>query len=116
MASKPTLRNVNANSSAEPEATSIKKPADKPSLNKFKSKKAAALTNIETLPTELKIHKGVETYKVDYARNQDAFPEPKWSTAQTLDDLILTRFSGLIIEAADHPGLLRMIGAKQANS
>ena len=223
MASKPTLRNVNANSSAEPEATSIKKPADKPSLNKFKSKKAAALTNIETLPTELKIHniaaakdfvrlhpdeenywsselcfvnvpikgqkrdtlhlidedlalqyiqpgrilrfrlalatkpydvqflcqipsrnldnewnraaakaceqaktlwvlvtsrkeEGVETYKVDYARNQDAFPEPKWPTAQTLDDLILTRFSGLIIEAADHPGLLRMIGAKQANS
>ena len=202
---------------------SIAKPAGKSGLDKFKSKRGAALANIETLPTELKIHtiaeakdfvrlhhddenwwstelcfvnvpikgqkhdtlhlidedlalqyihpgriqrnrlalatkpfdvhflckipsqnldnewnraavkacemaktlwvlvvsrkeEGVETYKVDYARNQDAFPEPKWPTAQTLDDLILTRFSGLIIEAADHPGLLRMIGAKQGNS
>ena len=59
---------------------------------------------------------GVETYKVDYAQNQDAFPEPKWPEKQTLDDLILTRFTGLSIEAADHPGLLRLIGAKQANS
>ena len=202
---------------------SIAKPAEKSSLDKFKSKQAAALANIETLPTELKIHniaaakdfvrvhpdeknywsselcflnvpikgqkrdtlhlidedlalqyiqpgrilrfrlalatkpydvfflcqipsrnldnewnranvkgceqaktlwtiltsrkeEGVETYKVDYAQNQDAFPEPKWPEKQTLDDLILTRFTGLSIEAADHAGLLRLIGAKQANS
>ena len=38
--SKPTLRDMNApDSSAEPEVTSIKKPADKLSLDKFKSKK-----------------------------------------------------------------------------
>ena len=200
---------------------SIAKPAEKSGLNKFKSKKAAALANIETLPTELKIHsiaeakdfvrlhpdeenwwspelcfvnvpikgqkrdtlhlideelalqyihpgrilrfrlalatkpydvqflckipsrnldnewnraavkacemaktlwtlvvsrkeEGVETYKVDYAGDDDAFPEPKWPDKQTLDDLILTRFSGLSIEAADHPGLLRLRGKKQA--
>jgi hypothetical protein len=202
---------------------SIAKPAEKSRLDKFKSKKAAALNNIETLPTELKIHsiaeakdfvrlhpdeknwwseewcfvnvpikgqkrdtlhpidedlalqyihpgrilrfrlalatkpfdahflckipsrnldnewnraavkacemaktlwvivvsrkeEGVETYKVDCARNQDAFPEPKWPENQTLDDLLLARFEGLFIETADHPGLLRLIGAKQVNT
>jgi hypothetical protein len=68
-----------------------------------------------TLVTSRK-EEGVETYKVDYALNQDAFPEPKWPTKQTLNGLILTRFSGLSIEKEDHAGLLRMIGAKQANS
>jgi hypothetical protein len=202
---------------------SIAKPAEKSRLDKFKSKKAAALANIETLPTELKIHsiaeakdfvrlhhdeenwwspelcfvnvpikgqkkdtlhlidedlalqyihpgrilrfrlalatkpfdvqflckvpsrnldnewnraavkacemaktswvivvsrkeEGVETYKVDYAQNQDAFSNPKWPEKQTLDDLILVRFEGLFIETADHPGLLRLIGAKQVNT
>jgi|SRR6516162_10246367 hypothetical protein len=202
---------------------SIAKPAEKSRLDKFKSKKAAALANIETLPTELKIHsiaeakdfvrfhsdeenwssselcfvnvpikgqkkdtlhlidediglqylhpgrilrnrlvlatkpfdvhflckvpsrnldnewnrvaikacemaktlwvivvsrkeEGVETYKVDYAQNQDAFSDPKWPEKQTLDDLILARFEGLIIDRADHPGLLRLIGAKQVNT
>ena len=60
---------------------------------------------------------GVETYKVDCAKNQDAFPDPKWPEKQTLDDLILARFEGqLSIEKADHPGLLRLIGAKQVNT
>jgi hypothetical protein len=202
---------------------SIAKPAEKSRLDKFKSKKSAALANIETLPTELKIHsiaeakdfvrlhhdeknwwsdelcfvnvpikgqkhdtlhlidedlalqyihlgriirnrlalatkpfdvsflckipsqnldnewnraavkacemaktlwvlvvsrkeKGVETYKVDCAKSQDAFPDPKWPEKQTLDDLILARFEGLIIDKADHPGLLRLIGAKQVNT
>ena len=30
---------------------------------------------------------GVDAYKVDFAREQDAFPEPKWPT-QSLDDMI----------------------------
>jgi hypothetical protein len=201
---------------------SIAKPKDK-SLDKFKSKKAAALANVETLPTDLKIHniaaakdyvrlhpdeknywspelcfvnvpikgqkrdtlhlidedlalqylqpgriqrfrlalatkpydilflcqvpsqnldnewnksalkgceqaktfwtivtsrkeEGIENYKIDFATDPDAFPEPKWPIKQTLEELILGHFSGLSIETADHPGLLRLIGAKQVNS
>jgi hypothetical protein len=54
--SKPTLHDVNApDSSAEPEVTSIKKPADeKPTLDKFKSKKEPT-AKVATLPTELPI-------------------------------------------------------------
>jgi hypothetical protein len=54
---------------------------------------------------------GVEAYKVDVAADPEAFPEPKWP-AQSLADLILTTFAGRMIESEDHPGLLRLIGAK----
>jgi hypothetical protein len=218
----PTLRDVNADSNAEPEVTSIKKPEDKPSLDKFKSKKEPA-AKVATLPTELPILKiadakdyvrihpdeeytspelcfvnvpiagqkkdqlhlidedlalkyippgrilrsrlalatkpydvlflcqipsrnlendwnkaalkgieqaktlwttvtsrkeeGVETYKVTWSEDPDAFPEPTWPIGeQTLEDMILTRFSGFCIDKADHPGLLRLRGKKQANS
>src|SRR5262249_28856650 len=64
--SKPTLRDVNApDSSTEPEVTSIKKPADKPSLDKFKSKKEPS-AKVATLPTELPIHSIAEAK--DYVR------------------------------------------------
>jgi hypothetical protein len=59
---------------------------------------------------------GVETYKIDYAANQDAFPPTKWLEKQTLNEMILSRFSGFSIELADHPGLLRLIGARQTTS
>jgi hypothetical protein len=55
---------------------------------------------------------GVEAYKIEFARDQDAFPEPNWP-AQSLNDLISVTFAGRIIEREDHPGLLRLIGAKQ---
>jgi hypothetical protein len=55
---------------------------------------------------------GVESYKVDFARDQDAFPEPNWPT-QSLNDLIGMTFAGRMIDCEDHPGLLRLIGAKQ---
>jgi hypothetical protein len=55
---------------------------------------------------------GVEAYKIDFARDPDAFPEPKWST-QSLDDLIEKTFAGRMIDRDDHPALLRLIGAKQ---
>jgi hypothetical protein len=58
---------------------------------------------------------GVEAYKVDYARDTDAFPEPKWPT-QTLDELIEKTFVGRMIDRDDHPALLRLIGAKQSVS
>jgi hypothetical protein len=58
---------------------------------------------------------GVEAYKVDYARDADAFAEPKWPT-QPLSDLISATFTGCMIDREDHPGLLRLIGAKQVLS
>jgi hypothetical protein len=201
----------------------ISKPEDKFSIDKFKSKKAAALANVETLPTELKIHsiadakdfvrlhpneddywspelcfvsvpvkgekrdtlhlieedlalkyiqpgriqrfrlalaskpydvfflckiptrnldnewnranikaceqakefwtiatsrkeEGVDTYKIDCAFDKEPFPQPRWPEKQTLNELIINRFSGLIIDRADHPGLLRLIGARQTTS
>jgi hypothetical protein len=57
---------------------------------------------------------GVDAYKVDAAKDQDAFPEPRWPT-QTLQDLIGSTFAGRIIDREDHPGLLRLIGARQTS-
>jgi hypothetical protein len=58
---------------------------------------------------------GVESYKVDFARHEDAFPEPKWPK-QTLGELLKVTFAGRMIDSEDHPGLLRLIGAKQSAS
>jgi hypothetical protein len=58
---------------------------------------------------------GVEAYKVDRARDVDAFPEPNWPS-QSLDNLIETTFAGRLITTDDHPGLLRLIGARQQMS
>jgi hypothetical protein len=54
---------------------------------------------------------GVEGYKTTFAREQDAFPDPQWPT-QSLEELIEKAFEGRAIDRADHPGLLRLIGAK----
>jgi hypothetical protein len=54
---------------------------------------------------------GVEAYKTTYAREQDAFPNPQGPT-QSLIELIEKTFDGRTIDRADHPGLLRLIGAK----
>ena len=56
---------------------------------------------------------GVDEYKINLARNQDAFPAPNWP-CQPLDELILITFNGRTITSGDHPGLLRLIGAKQS--
>jgi hypothetical protein len=58
---------------------------------------------------------GVEAYKVDRAIDVDAFPEPNWPV-QSLDSLIEATFAGRLITTSDHPGLLRLIGAKQQTS
>jgi hypothetical protein len=58
---------------------------------------------------------GVEGYKVDMARDTDAFPDPKWPT-QTLDELITGTFGpDRMIDREDHPALRRLIGAKQTS-
>jgi hypothetical protein len=56
----------------------------------------------------------VELYKVDKARDPDAFPEPKWPT-QSLDELIGSTFDGRMITSEDHPALRRLIGARQTS-
>jgi hypothetical protein len=55
---------------------------------------------------------GVEAYKIEMALDQDAFPEPKWPT-QSLSELIEVTFAGRMIDREDHPGLLRLRGARQ---
>ena len=40
---------------------------------------------------------GADEYKIDFALDQDAFPEPNWPT-QKLDQLILVTFSGRMID------------------
>jgi hypothetical protein len=58
---------------------------------------------------------GVDAYKPDASRDPDAFPEPQWP-AQSLDELINVTFSGCMIVTENHPGLLRLIGARQVTS
>src|SRR6516165_3989008 len=67
-----------------------------------------------TMATSRK-EEGVDAYKIDAAIHSDAFPEPTWP-AQSLDDLIMVTFTGRMIGKADHPGLLRLIGARQSAS
>jgi len=55
---------------------------------------------------------GVDAYKIDVARDPDAFPAPKWPK-QSLDELIYVTFAGRMIVDDKNPGLLRLIGAKQ---
>jgi hypothetical protein len=55
---------------------------------------------------------GVEGYKIDSSRDSDAFPATSWPT-QSLGSIIGTTFAGRTIEQEDHPGLLRLIGARQ---
>ena len=50
-------------------------------------------------------------YLVDKARNQEAFPDPRWPR-QSLEEMIGETFAGRIIDRADHPALLRLIGDK----
>jgi hypothetical protein len=58
---------------------------------------------------------GADGYDVKSTQHQDAFPEPNWPT-QTLEALILATFSNRMIDRDDHPGLLRLIGARQTTS
>ena len=57
-------------------------------------------------------HEGVESYLIDKARNQEAFPDPAWPKAP-LDELIAKAFVGRMVLEEDHPALLRLIGEKQ---
>jgi hypothetical protein len=54
---------------------------------------------------------GVDGYRIKYTRDHDAFPAPQWPP-ESLDDLIMATFKDHMIANDDHPGLLRLIGAK----
>jgi hypothetical protein len=55
---------------------------------------------------------GVDGYKIDPARDPNAFDPPNWPK-RPLDDLIGITFTGRMIDSEEHPGLLRLIGGKQ---
>ena len=52
-----------------------------------------------------------ESYKVDYAQDPEAFPEPKWPG--NMETLVEVTFHGKMIEDDDHPALCRLTGRKQ---
>jgi hypothetical protein len=54
-----------------------------------------------------------EGYRISFAQDQDSLPEPRWPT-RSLDDLIAATFNNRMITSSVHPGLLRLIGARQA--
>jgi hypothetical protein len=56
---------------------------------------------------------GVESYMINYAKDQDRFPPPKWPS-QSLEELIKATFHNRMITDENHPGLLRLLGAKQS--
>jgi hypothetical protein len=58
---------------------------------------------------------GVENYKITSAKDPDAFRDPGWPK-QSLGELIARVFAGCMIEAEDHPALLRKVGARQSLS
>ena len=76
-----------------------------------------ACQQAKTLWTQANSQKerGLERYKIDKARDNNAFPAPKWPM-QSLDELITRTFEGRMIDTDDHPGLLRIVGDKQSVS
>jgi hypothetical protein len=74
--------------------------------------KACLMAKIRWLQAVSRKAEGAEGYKIDYAKDADAFPEPTWPK-RTLDDLVMLTFDGRMIDRHDHPALLRLIGAKQ---
>jgi len=55
---------------------------------------------------------GQEHYQIEFAKDEDAYPAANWP-AQSFEELIVAAFSpNRMITSEDHPGLLRLIGAK----
>ena len=71
----------------------------------------------KTLWTQLTSRRkeGIDGYLIEKARDPDVFPLPKWPK-QPLADHINHTFAGITITREEHPGLLRLIGAKQSVS
>jgi hypothetical protein len=54
----------------------------------------------------------IEAYKINFARDHDAFPEVNWPSV-SLGTLIETTFAGRMVNEENHPALRRLIGARQ---
>jgi len=82
--------------------------------NSWNESNLQACLSAKTLWTQATSRKeeGVESYQVKYSKDTDAFPEPNWPK-QSLSELIQVTFAGRVIDREDHPGLLRLIGARQ---
>jgi hypothetical protein len=74
---------------------------------------ACALAQHKWVKVASRSGEGAEGYKTDFARDPDAFPEPRWPS-RSLTQLIERSFEGRFIDNEKHPALLRLIGAKQA--
>jgi hypothetical protein len=88
-----------------------------PTRNLDNSWNAAALdacTRAKTLWTQVssRAKEGVEGYKIDFARDPKAFPEPEWPT-DSLNKLIYRTYNGRMILTPNDPALLRLIGGTQ---
>jgi hypothetical protein len=101
------------------------KPGDKfflcvvPTVNLENTWNASALEAIEDakrmwIKAVSRRPEGVDAYRIQYAKDPDAFSEPQWP-AESLNALILATFKGHTIDSDEHPGLLRLIGAKLAS-
>jgi hypothetical protein len=55
---------------------------------------------------------GIDGYQTRMARDTGAFPEPQWPTP-SLTQLLEVTFANHTIDDESHPGLLRLIGARQ---
>src|SRR5262245_5744465 len=53
----------------------------------------------------------LDHYEVTTARDQDAYPDPRWPT-QSLTELVGVTFKGRLILKEDDPAFARLIGAK----
>jgi hypothetical protein len=86
--------------------------------NTYNSTNLQACEQAKTVWTQAtsRREEGIEAYKVSVARDRDPapFPEPKWPS-QSLAELIEKTFAGRMINSEDHPGLLRLIGARQSS-
>ena len=81
--------------------------------NSWNSSMVAACEQAKTRWVQVSSRKaeGRETYKIDFAQDVDAFPDPKWPA--NMETLVEVTFNGCMIEAEDHPALLRLTGRKQ---
>lgn len=55
---------------------------------------------------------GHENYKIDFAKDLDAFPEPDWASAGDVERIVELTFNSAMIEDEEHPALLRLTGRK----
>jgi hypothetical protein len=82
--------------------------------NKFNADAVAACEQAKTKwrkVTSLR-DDGVDGYRVTPAYHEDFVPGPKWPS-QLLAAILEATFTGRMIDHANHPALLRLIGARQ---